>query len=247
MFLSVQRLLFIFAVTAAVCSSASAFARKLEEARIEDLFPTQGVIGFKEVTRKRYEISKKRSNGKLKKYLKEKFVPVVRGPEGKLYMIDHHHTTQAFYLEGQETVYIEVIEDFSKLSEKEFWEKMIKKKWCWLLDENGNGPIDPKELPKTLKDLKDDPYRTLAGMVKDAGGFEDKDIPYYEFYWAQAFRKLELLENGGEELTEIDYVRAVEEALIHIRAGLKPEDPLAHNRCFGQLASVFRRLKKHYF
>ena len=44
-------------------------------------------------------------------------------------------------------------------------------------------------LPKALGELADDPYRSLAGEVRHAGGFPKDATPFAEFLWADFFRR----------------------------------------------------------
>jgi hypothetical protein len=43
-------------------------------------------------------------------------------------------------------------------------------------------------MPQRLAQLKDDPYRSLAGLVRNAGGFAKEQSPFVEFLWADYFR-----------------------------------------------------------
>lgn len=45
-----------------------------------------------------------------------------------------------------------------------------------------------KDLPTRFESMEDDPYRSLAGEVRDAGGFAKSDTPFLEFLWANHFR-----------------------------------------------------------
>ncbi len=51
------------------------------------------------------------------------------------------------------------------------------------------GHKTPGELPKTVAAMTDDPYRSLAWAVNSEGGYEDSDVPYADFYWADFFRE----------------------------------------------------------
>jgi hypothetical protein len=63
----------------------------------------------------------------------------------------------------------------------------------WFHCFNGNGaPIPgPAWLPKSLLDLPDDPYRSLASAVRKKGGFAkvEGDPFFTEFRWANFFRE----------------------------------------------------------
>jgi len=43
-------------------------------------------------------------------------------------------------------------------------------------------------LPKHVKGLVDDPYRSLAGYVRDAGAYVKTETAFAEFLWADFFR-----------------------------------------------------------
>jgi hypothetical protein len=187
--------------------------------KISELHPTQGALGRFEVRRKLNELSKM-SADEAESYRKKKIVPVVVGPDQKLYMVDHHHSSLALLNFGFESAYIEVIGDFSKATtELEFWEKMIAKNWAYPFDGDGQ-EISPLKIPQSLRRLEDDPYRSLAGIVRDLGGFKKEDTPYEEFIWARRFRELKLLRPSSQaqnpELNERDYARAANEALTLI-------------------------------
>ena len=82
----------------------------------------------------------------------------------------------------------EIKANFAKLSWEAFWKKMNSKSWLYPYDENGEGPKPFDQLPATVSDLRDDPYRSLAGAVHDAGGFDKSHEPFAEFQWANFFR-----------------------------------------------------------
>jgi hypothetical protein len=83
----------------------------------------------------------------------------------------------------------QVKENFSKLGDNEFWKEMERRKWVHPFDENGKGPLDVKLIPTAFDDLGNDPYRSLAWMVREQGGYEKRDdVPYADFSWAEFFR-----------------------------------------------------------
>lgn len=173
---------------------------------IEDLRPTQAVVGFREVKRKRNKIEDFKSSHERDQYFKKNSVPVVRGPNGRYYMIDHHHFALAAYEAGYKEVYIHVVEDFSELKEKDFWQEMKIREWVYLKD---NGTlINEDDLPKNVKHLKNDPYRALAGVARGQGAFLKTDKPFAEFFWADYYRT-----RVSRELVENDFEAAVKEAV----------------------------------
>ena len=46
-----------------------------------------------------------------------------------------------------------------------------------------------KDVPKTVADLKDDPFRSLAGELRRAGGYAKDTTPFSEFLWADFLRQ----------------------------------------------------------
>lgn len=75
--------------------------------------------------------------------------------------------------------------------EEAFWRAMRRDGCLWPHDEAG-GVVAwqdlPRALPLSVAGLKDDPYRSLAGMVRRAGGFEKSARPFAEFVWADHLR-----------------------------------------------------------
>ena len=47
---------------------------------------------------------------------------------------------------------------------------------------------DWSALPRHVGKLADDPFRSLAGEVRRAGGYAKNNAPYSEFLWADFFR-----------------------------------------------------------
>jgi hypothetical protein len=134
---------------------------------------------------------------KLQKYLSKKVAPIVIGPGGIPYLLDHHHLARALIASGTSKLLIaEVKENWSKLSEPEFWAKMKAQNWVYLRDETGKPISDPKYLPPSIAAMHDDPYRSLSWLVREQGGYQETDNPYAEFQWADFFRaRIQLVNN----------------------------------------------------
>jgi hypothetical protein len=156
---------------------------------LSELHPTQIAVGFDLVKNKVKHIEELLKEDKLMNYLLNKPEPMVIGPDGVFYIIDHHHLGLALIKANVKTTYCLIQENFSSLNQKEFWNQMIKRKWVYLYDENGRGPLSPQILPKSLLELKDDPYRTLAAYALDEGCYNKVEVPFLEFYWGNYFRK----------------------------------------------------------
>ncbi len=182
----------------------------MKKVRILDLKPTQFAVGMLEVDEK---ISIVGAYGKkeLKKFLNEKPVPVVVSPEGDYYVVDHHHFLCVCYHLGVEKVKITVVEDLSQstMTYAEFWKWMEKNRSMYPFCQFGEGPRKALYLPKDIRGLADDPYRSLAWFVRKSGAFENSDRNFAEFQWANFFRKKGLLDSGGAQSMKEALVEAV--------------------------------------
>ena len=156
------------------------------EAGILDLRPTQMTAGFAEVALKRREwagLSKK----ERKQLLQSHWFPSVLGPRGRSYIVDHHHLGLALHEEGVERVKLMVLEDLSYLATTVFWRVMEQRNWVHPFDTTGKRQ-PYTDIPTAITELKDDPYRSLAGMLRTAGGFAKDTSPFAEFLWADYLR-----------------------------------------------------------
>jgi hypothetical protein len=152
-----------------------------------ELRPTQFAVGMAEVKHRIEKISGL-EHGQLHDYVHEHKVPVVLGPKGRMYLVDHHHLVRACWEARHFEVPVHVVADLSKHSLHEFWKQMERSSWLHLYDQLGNGPHDPVHLPDSIRGVADDPYRSLAWLVRERGGFEKSAVPFSEFSWAQYFR-----------------------------------------------------------
>lgn len=159
---------------------------KLHEVEIHRLRPTQITVGMIEVHDKRDKLlSLKKSE--QQEFLEAHAIPAVWGPDGKLYITDHHHLGRACQEAGVDTGFFLVEDDFSSLPIAQFWPKMAAAHWAHPIDQVGK-PRPFEDLPDHLQKLLDDPYRSLAGYVRDAGGYEKTPTAFAEFLWADFFR-----------------------------------------------------------
>jgi hypothetical protein len=162
------------------------------------LKPTQFAVGILEVEYKVLQLKKMKKN-KLKKLIASTPIPVVISPWQELCILDHHHFLFACWHANIKKVKVEVIKDFStsKLSYHKFWKKMVSHNYAYLYDQFGNGPRSPLYLPLDIRGLADDPYRSLAWVIRKEGGFENSDKSFAEFEWADFFREKKLLDSQG--------------------------------------------------
>src|SRR5262249_44688413 len=135
--------------------------------------------------RKRWRARSKKDGSE---FLGRHLVPVARGPKDRHYIIDHHHLCRALFDEGQGHVLVTVIADLDRLPQQAFLQLLDNRGWMHPFDENGTRrPYD--ELPKSVADLKDDPFRSLASALRRVGGYAKDTAPFAEFQWADFLRR----------------------------------------------------------
>ena len=101
----------------------------LDPVPVADLRPTQMTVGLREVGEKRREW-RERGERDGPEFLGRHMIPVLKGPKGQPYVIDHHHLARALYDEGVSHVAINVVADLSGLSKSEFWVFCDNRGWC---------------------------------------------------------------------------------------------------------------------
>jgi hypothetical protein len=159
----------------------------LKPVAIKDLRPTQITVGFREVADKR-EHWRKRSDEKAAKFLGEHMIPVILGPKDRHYVIDHHHLVRALHDEGEKHILTTVVHDLRAVHKDSFWVVLDLRGWCHPYDSEGRRR-DFDSIPASIAELVDDPYRSLAGELRRAGGFAKDTTPYSEFIWADFLRR----------------------------------------------------------
>lgn len=151
------------------------------------LRPTQITVGFGEVQEKR-ALWTGMGKKQRRSFLTSHWFPAVKGPGENFYIVDHHHLGLALLEEDVSESSVILLKDFSMLAKHEFWTVMDHHQWVHPYDEKGIRKT-VLDLPKTLNGLTDDPYRSLAGDVRHAGGFPKDATPFAEFLWADFFRR----------------------------------------------------------
>lgn len=158
----------------------------LIRASIDALRPTQMTVGYAEVQQKR-QLWKGMKKAERDRFLSHHWFPAVEGPKNDLYIVDHHHLGRALLEEGVKDCQVVLLKNLDQLDRPEFWVVMDHHQWVHPYDAKGKRQ-DVSKLPNSLKGLVDDPYRSLAGEVRRAGGFPKDATPFAEFLWADFFR-----------------------------------------------------------
>ena len=178
---------------------------------IADLRPTQITVGMREVEERRALLRSKAEDGD-KQFLGRHMIPVVQGPKKRPYLIDHHHLALALRREGQTKVLTMQIADLSRLDKQAFWVFLDNRGWLHPFDAEGRR-LGYDEIPRSVSDLVDDPYRSLAGALRRAGGFAKDTTPFSEFLWADFLRR-----RVAVKRIERDFEGALEEAMAAARS-----------------------------
>jgi hypothetical protein len=179
---------------------------------IAELRPTQMTVGFREIEEKR-RLWRDRAEKDGPQFLGSHMVPVILGPKNNHYVIDHHHLARALQEEGVADVAVNVVADLSRLAKGEFWVFCDNRGWCHPFDALGERRTYG-DIPKRIADMTDDPFRSLAGELRRAGGFAKEITPFEEFVWADFLRR-----RIKPKLVADDFSAALTRALTLARAG----------------------------
>jgi hypothetical protein len=173
---------------------------------IVDLRPTQITVGMREVLakRKRWRETGAKKGGK---FLGKHLIPVILGPNHRHYVVDHHHLARALHDEGVKDVAVTVFANLSGLDRDAFWTVMDNRNWMHPFDDAGRRR-HYRDIPKSVTGLVDDPFRSLAGELRRAGGFAKDTTPFSEFLWADFLRR-----RMKAKAVKADFDHAIEKAL----------------------------------
>jgi|SRR5580698_1798863 hypothetical protein len=180
---------------------------------ILSLRPTQMTVGMREVREKRKRFRHHKSRKKQAELIGRHMIPVVLGPDKRYYVIDHHHLARALHDEGIEDVLVSVVADLTMVERDAFWGVLDNKRWVYPYNARGER-CHFREIPKTVAELKDDPFRSLAGELRRAGGFSKDTTPFSEFLWADFLRR-----RIPRKLVDDNFSKAMEKALAAAKSG----------------------------
>lgn len=179
---------------------------------ILSLRPTQMTVGMREVKEKRQRWREHKSKKKQAELLGRHMIPVVLGPDQHHYVVDHHHLARALHDEGVKDILVSVIADLTMVDRDAFWLVLDSRRWVYPYDAKGSRHHF-RDLPKSVADLKNDPFRSLAGELRRAGGFAKDTTPFSEFLWADFLRR-----KMSRKVVEGDFAKATEKALSLARS-----------------------------
>jgi hypothetical protein len=160
---------------------------RLHPVPVMKLRPTQITVGMREVELKR-KSWREHPDNKKPEFLGRHLIPVIWGPKDQFYVIDHHHLALALHRERVKEIATTVVADLRALPRAAFWNYLDNRGWVHPYDEDGRRR-SYKDVPKKITGLIDDPYRSLAGELRLAGGFAKDTTPFSEFLWADFLRR----------------------------------------------------------
>jgi len=173
---------------------------------IAELRPTQITVGMREVAAKRAHWRAMKDD-KAGEFLGHHMIPAIIGPKERYFVIDHHHLCRALLDEAAKDVLVTVVANLKRLDSEAFWFVLDSRNWMHPFDDQGQRR-SYKDIPKSLKDLADDPFRSLAGELRHLGGFAKDTTPFSEFLWADFLRR-----RLKRSAVEADFQAALEKAL----------------------------------
>jgi hypothetical protein len=192
---------------------------------IADLRPTQITVGMRETAAKR-QLWRQVHRKDAGEFLGRHMIPVVLGPKNRPYVIDHHHLAFALHQEKVKNVLVTVVSDMSHLSKDAFWVVLDNRGWMHPFDDKGvRRPYSA--IPDAIRDLIDDPFRSLAGALRDAGGYAKDMTPFSEFLWADFMRrriKRSVVENDFERALKIALTAAKSLDARYLPGWCAPQD-----------------------
>jgi hypothetical protein len=165
----------------------------LLEIPVDALHPTQMCVGLAEVRSRQADFGAE-SSVERRHYLGSKPVPLVRGGDGGLWMVDRHHRLRALLeLKPDATAFGYVVLELPDAGRDAVLRELQRRGWLYLYDGRGLGPLPPESLPPSLLALEDDPYRSLVWRLKREGVVQAAPlIPFHEFRWGAWLRSRSL-------------------------------------------------------
>jgi hypothetical protein len=163
---------------------------------VDNLRPTHFAVGLR-AAKEQAHVLRSMSKPQREAFLKKNPIPLVIGPDGEFYVVGPHLLARALSEAEILKTYGIVKDNWFEEDAIAFWYHMKDQNLIFLQDQHGNRrEITELQRLKSLRDLKDDPFRTLA--VKTACKIKNKctpdqwikqSVPFLEAKWANHFRK----------------------------------------------------------
>ena len=185
----------------------------------DELGVTQASFGAIVAECKREKLDAMDSDDRVS-YLRKHQVPVVVAPkadDSRMYMVDHHHLSRAVLDSSVESsdgkyVYVCVDDKADKdLDMASFWNSVMRDR-VWLKDAHGDS-IDVSQLPASVAQLANDPFRTLGWYTRESHAWikcgddgtdvlpqcqhGEDPVLFMEFIWGNYLRKTLTFDQGA--------------------------------------------------
>ncbi|MDR6388433.1 ParB/Srx family N-terminal domain-containing protein [Paraburkholderia phenoliruptrix] len=188
------------------------------QVQLSILRPTQMTVGM-DYVRAKAQITASKNATDLGQFMVDHAINVVLGPDGEPYVVDHHHWARAWLELGYESAPAIVVADWHRLGRQRFWEKMAAKRWVHPYDESGK-LREISELPRTIGDLVDDPYHSLAAFARRAGAYRKPKGAYGSFVWSDFLRAHVPLPGNGSGPFSLALLRSIKVARSQLARGM---------------------------
>lgn len=156
-------------------------------ARLLELRPTQFALGMVQVRSKMAQTRQVPADERTA-FMEKLAIVAVRGPGGRLHVIDHHHWTRAWIELGIEEAPVRIRADFGALDDLNFFSEMAERGWIHPYNERGE-KVSIESLPATVADMPDDPYQSLAAFLRIGGVYDNPGEFNAKFAWADYLRE----------------------------------------------------------
>lgn len=124
----------------------------------------------------------------VRQFMRKHPIRTIVGPGHALFIVDHHHWARAWTELDIDEAPVEIVADLHAMDSWSFWRRMRKLGHVHLYDHNGRWQ-SLAALPEHVREMHDDPYRSLAAFARNAGAYRKPRNAEGDFAWAGFFRK----------------------------------------------------------
>ena len=190
------------------------------------LRPTQNAVGFAWVHRKiEHDFS---SASDAQDAMDSEPLPVVLGPGGRIYLLDHHHTLAALdfsnYHNTKTTLFISC--DFSNYSATEAWPALVARALAYPYGRPAStpdalpNPISESSIPSRIvfqaggnSTFMDDRWRALSSFVRKVKGLDD--CPKVNKYCMRGYNRVCASSGSSVPFFEFRWAYLMNDAYLH--------------------------------
>lgn len=159
---------------------------------LESIHPTQIEFGQPKIFETTAKL-KQMSHEKRQKYLDDRPIPFVLGPNNRRYILDRHHLTKILWNMREELqspplqLSFLMKADYSEMKLANFWNKMEELQFVYPKEKGIKK--DFAQIPSHINELKEDYYRGIVWVMAQLKVIKKSPQPFAEFRWAQRIRQ----------------------------------------------------------